>query len=204
MEDCGVVIHSTDTYSTPMNPIYGETIKKSLGQGKKNKTQQPQSQVENEDVPNSSTAGVPNSSTAGVPNSFTIGVPNSSKVGLPPDPLQIYGMLLVVSALRWQVFMIRPKREDGILGKVMLQDLKIVCPLSVVTSVKWIKWESLPLNMVKMNMDGASKGSSGLSGGGCNASSWKNAITPGSGRMRCAIIRNGDEFCRMLNMYYQQ
>ncbi|CAK9172502.1 unnamed protein product [Ilex paraguariensis] len=101
---------------------------------------------------------------AGVPNSFTIGVPNSSKVGLPPDPLQIYGMLLVVSALRWQVFMIRPKREDGILGKVMLQDLKIVCPLSVVTSVKWIKWESLPLNMVKMNMDGASKGSSGLSG----------------------------------------
>ncbi|CAK9169553.1 unnamed protein product [Ilex paraguariensis] len=152
-------------------------------------------------VPNSFTIGVPNSSTAGVPNSFTIGVPNSSKAGLPPDPLQIYGMLLVVSALRWQVFMIRPKREDGILVKVMLQDLKIVCPLSVVTSVKWIKWESLPLNMVKMNMDGASKGSSGLSGGGCNASSWKNAITPGSGRMRCAIIRNGDEFCRMLNSY---
>ncbi|CAK9165212.1 unnamed protein product [Ilex paraguariensis] len=70
MEDCGVVIHSRDTYFTPMNPIYGGTIKKSLGQGKKNKTQQSPPQVENEveakddeaqtqDVPNSSTAGLP-------------------------------------------------------------------------------------------------------------------------------------------------
>ncbi|CAK9136432.1 unnamed protein product [Ilex paraguariensis] len=38
MEDYGVVIHSSDTYSTPMNPIYGGTIKKSLAQGKKNTT----------------------------------------------------------------------------------------------------------------------------------------------------------------------
>ncbi|CAK9173046.1 unnamed protein product [Ilex paraguariensis] len=65
MEDYGVVIHSSDANSTPMNPIYGGTIKKSLGQGKKKKTQQPQVEIENEveaedevkaqDVPNSST-----------------------------------------------------------------------------------------------------------------------------------------------------
>ncbi|CAK9157447.1 unnamed protein product, partial [Ilex paraguariensis] len=39
LEDCGVVIHSSDAYSIHMNPIYGGTIKKSLGQGKKKKTQ---------------------------------------------------------------------------------------------------------------------------------------------------------------------
>ncbi|CAK9150127.1 unnamed protein product [Ilex paraguariensis] len=38
MEDCGVVVHSSNTYSTPMNPIYGGTIKKSLAQGQKNTT----------------------------------------------------------------------------------------------------------------------------------------------------------------------
>ncbi|CAK9170298.1 unnamed protein product, partial [Ilex paraguariensis] len=69
MEDYGVVIHSSDANSTPMNPIYGGTIKKSLGQGKKKKTQQPQVEIENEveaedevkaqDVPNSSTGGFP-------------------------------------------------------------------------------------------------------------------------------------------------
>ncbi|CAK9170557.1 unnamed protein product [Ilex paraguariensis] len=110
MEDCGVVIHSSDTYSTPMNPIYGETIKKSLGQGKKNKTQQLQPQVEDEVEVEDDEAQAQDA-----PNSSTVGVPNSSTAGLPPNPL----------------------------------------------------WESPPLNMMKMNVDGASKGSSGLSGGGC-------------------------------------
>ncbi|CAK9185265.1 unnamed protein product [Ilex paraguariensis] len=90
MEDRGVVIHSSDTYSTPMNPIYGGTIKKSLGQGKKNTTQQPQPQIENEieaEDDEAQTQDVPNSSTAGVPNSFT--------TGLPLDALQVYGMLLL-------------------------------------------------------------------------------------------------------------
>ncbi|CAK9170532.1 unnamed protein product [Ilex paraguariensis] len=71
MEDCGVVIHSSDSYSTPMNPIYGGTIKKSLGQEKNKKTQQPQVEIQNEvatedniaaqDVPHSSTGGLPSS-----------------------------------------------------------------------------------------------------------------------------------------------
>ncbi|CAK9144493.1 unnamed protein product [Ilex paraguariensis] len=50
-KDYGVVIHSSDAYSTPMNLIFGGTIKKSLGQGKKKKTQQPQQpqvEIENE------------------------------------------------------------------------------------------------------------------------------------------------------------
>ncbi|CAK9147422.1 unnamed protein product [Ilex paraguariensis] len=98
MEDCGVVIHSSDTYFTPMSPIYGGTIKKSLGQGKKNTTQQPQPQVENEveaEDDEAQTHDVPNSSTAGVPNCSITGVPNSSTASLPLDALQVYGMLLV-------------------------------------------------------------------------------------------------------------
>ncbi|CAK9171400.1 unnamed protein product [Ilex paraguariensis] len=79
-----------DTYSTPMNPIYGGTIKKSLGQGKKNKTQQSQPQVENEVEAKDDEA-----QTQDVPNSSTAGVPNSSTTSLRLDALQVYGMLLV-------------------------------------------------------------------------------------------------------------
>ncbi|CAK9145863.1 unnamed protein product [Ilex paraguariensis] len=102
MEDCGVVIHSSDTYSTPMNPIYGGTIKKSLGQRKKNKTQQPQPQVENEvevEDDEAQTQDVPNSSTIGVLNSSTTGVPNSSTTGLPLDALQNGAGALLQSVL---------------------------------------------------------------------------------------------------------
>ncbi|CAK9170434.1 unnamed protein product [Ilex paraguariensis] len=90
MEDCGVVIHSSDTYSTPMNLIYGGTIKKSLGQGKKKKTQQPQQpQVE---IENEVEVEVEHEDEAQAQD-----VPNSSTTSLPPDlpPLTVYGMLLV-------------------------------------------------------------------------------------------------------------
>ncbi|CAK9180098.1 unnamed protein product [Ilex paraguariensis] len=86
MEDCGVVIHSSDAYSTPMNPINGGTIKKSLGQGKnkkiqpqqslgkeknkKTQPQQPQVEIQNEVAPEDNIAAqtVPNSSTSGLPS----------------------------------------------------------------------------------------------------------------------------------------
>ncbi|CAK9170534.1 unnamed protein product [Ilex paraguariensis] len=69
MEDCGVVIHSSDAYSTPMNPINGGTIKKGLGQGKNKKTQ-PQVEIQNEVAPEDNIAAqaVPNSSTSGLPS----------------------------------------------------------------------------------------------------------------------------------------
>ncbi|CAK9152260.1 unnamed protein product, partial [Ilex paraguariensis] len=58
-----IVIQSSDTYSSPMNPIFGETIKESLGQGKKKKTQQPQveteDEVEAENDPSSSSGTIP-------------------------------------------------------------------------------------------------------------------------------------------------
>ncbi|CAK9157962.1 unnamed protein product, partial [Ilex paraguariensis] len=64
--------HSSDAYSTPMNPINGGTIKKSLGQGKNKKTQpqQPQVEIQNEVAPedNIATQAVPNSSTSGLPS----------------------------------------------------------------------------------------------------------------------------------------
>ncbi|CAK9142518.1 unnamed protein product [Ilex paraguariensis] len=73
MEDCGVVIHSSNTYFTLMNPIYSGTIKKRLGQRKKKKTHQPKVDIENEvevedeDEDEAPTKDVPNSSTASLP-----------------------------------------------------------------------------------------------------------------------------------------
>ncbi|CAK9150556.1 unnamed protein product [Ilex paraguariensis] len=55
---------------------------------------------------------------------------------------------------------------DDYKGKEVLQELKIGSPFSLVTIVKWIKWEPPPGGMLKMNVDGASKGRSVLSGGG--------------------------------------
>lgn len=81
--------------------------------------------------------------------------------------LNVYALFMqVISALRWQAFMVRPKRGEDLKGKDLLKDLKLNVIVSVVSNVKWIKWESPYDNMLKLNVDGASKGNSGLSGGG--------------------------------------
>ena len=43
---------------------------------------------------------------------------------------------------------------------------KFVTLFAVLTKVKWISWDPPPESMMKLNVDGASKGSSGMSGGG--------------------------------------
>ncbi|CAK9155364.1 unnamed protein product [Ilex paraguariensis] len=54
--------------------------------------------------------------------------------------------------------MIKPKKEEGRYGKDMLQDLRIAPPFSIITKVKWITWEPPAMTMMKLNVDGASKG----------------------------------------------
>ena len=81
--------------------------------------------------------------------------------------LNAYGIYLqVISALRWQALLIKPKKVDDCRGKEWLQELRIGSPFSVITKVLWIKWEPPPGNFLKLNVDGASKGSNGLSRGG--------------------------------------
>ncbi|CAK9141441.1 unnamed protein product [Ilex paraguariensis] len=61
--------------------------------------------------------------------------------------------LQVVSALRWQVFMIKTRKMDTLWGLEMLRDLRIESPFSVVTKIKWIKWEPPPVCMLKLNVE---------------------------------------------------
>ncbi|CAK9149897.1 unnamed protein product, partial [Ilex paraguariensis] len=59
-----------------------------------------------------------------------------------------------------------PKRADDCKGKELLADLRISSAYVVMTKAIWIKCDPLPASALKLNVDGAAKGSSGLSGGG--------------------------------------
>ncbi|CAK9185270.1 unnamed protein product [Ilex paraguariensis] len=72
---------------------------------------------------------------------------------------------LRLNALKWQSYMIKPKKEEGRAGTDMLQDLRIYPPFSVTTKVKCMNWEPPAINKVKLNFDGTSK-QNGLSSGG--------------------------------------
>ncbi|CAK9165625.1 unnamed protein product [Ilex paraguariensis] len=63
-------------------------------------------------------------------------------------------------------FLIRPGSIDDCKEKEFLRELKIQNPFSLITKVKWIKWRLPPTNVLKLNVDGASKGKTGLSSGG--------------------------------------
>ncbi|CAK9151418.1 unnamed protein product [Ilex paraguariensis] len=149
MENCGVVIHSSDAYSTLMNPIYGGTIKKSLGLGKNKKTQpqqglgkgknkktqsqQPQVEIQNEVAPED--------------NIVAQDVPNSSTSGLPPldDRLSLFGAMLVRMGRKMEEFentqneikeslkvhQARPRAMDTASNLALLQSLQIFMPCTV-------------------------------------------------------------------------
>ncbi|CAK9135503.1 unnamed protein product [Ilex paraguariensis] len=51
---------------------------------------------------------------------------------------------------------------DDLKGKELLQDLKIGRPFCVIAMVQWIKWKPPLVNMMNLNVDGASKGGNGV------------------------------------------
>ncbi|CAK9171929.1 unnamed protein product [Ilex paraguariensis] len=54
---------------------------------------------------------------------------------------------------------------DDLRGKELLHDLRVGSSFSISTKIQWNKWEPPPMNVMKLNVDGASKGCNGLSGG---------------------------------------
>ncbi|CAK9168458.1 unnamed protein product [Ilex paraguariensis] len=65
----------------------------------------------------------------------------------------------IVSSLKLQAFVVRPKRADDARGKELLSDLQIVPNFVVETKALWGRWEVPPVGVLKLNVDGASKGS---------------------------------------------
>ncbi|CAK9169552.1 unnamed protein product [Ilex paraguariensis] len=105
MEDCGVVIHSSDAYSTPMNPIYSGTTKKSLGKGKNKKTQPQQSLGKGKNKKTRPQVEIQND-VAPEDNIAAQEVPNSSTGGLPPldDRFSLFGALLARMGRKMEEF----------------------------------------------------------------------------------------------------
>ena len=72
----------------------------------------------------------------------------------------------ILNQWRLQVHIIKPKSVDPPQDKMLLQSLNIYSTCSVGIHTKWISW-SLPLEVfLKLNIDRASKGNPGSSGGG--------------------------------------